>query len=332
MRDPVSRPTRQLVIHIGAPKTGTTAVQRFFTAAAPALARRGVAYPDVCLRGYGHHDLAFLVGGGYPEWATPQPRDLESLAADLDHALLSPAPLVVLSSEDFFLQPEPAALRKLIERASAQREVQVLVYLRRQDHMAASWYNQAVKAQGFTGTFAECDRATAPLWDYARQLSLWASAFGDEAMRVRVYEQGALVGGDIVLDVLSALDLDPSGLERPAAPVNTNLSRDILEFQRQVNRLPLTREQKRRFHKELMALTEATRGQGLFDDTPVVGPGERRALIARYEASNRVVARRWFGRDELFSEPPPAGPEPAPWSGPDLVRTQLVLGWILSRV
>lgn len=331
MQLPHSLRPRALAIHIGAPKTGTTAAQRFFTSAAPALAARGVLYPDVCLRGYGHHDLAFLVGGGYPDWATPQPRDLDSLAADLDRALRSESPLVVLSSEDFYLQPEPAALRALIERSRSGRAIQVLAYVRRQDHMAVSWYNQAVKAQGFTGSFEECERLTSHLWDYSRQLAPWAAAFGDDALRVRVYEPARLVGGDIVLDVLSALDIDPAGLERPSAPVNTNLSRDILEFQRQINRLPLTREQKRKFHKELMALTEATRGQGLFDDTPVVGPRTRRELLERYEASNRAFARRWFGRDELFDEPLPSGPEPAQWGGPDLVRTQLVMGWILSR-
>lgn len=323
---------RELIVHIGAPKTGTTATQRFLTENAPALAARGVLYPDVCLRGYGHHDLAFLVGGGYPEWATPQPRDLASLAVELDAALTSDAPLVILSSEDFFLQPDPPALRALLARSRSGRRARLLVHVRRQDHMAVSWYNQAVKAQGFTGTFAECERATARLWDYATQLAAWAEAFGDDALCVRTYERDQLVGGDIVLDVLAALDIDAAGLARSPAPVNTSLARDILEFQRQVNRLPLTREQKRRFHKELIALTEATRDAELFDDTPVLGPRGRIELLARYAEGNRAVARRWFGRDELFLEPKPEGPEPSPWSGPDPVRTQLIFGWILARL
>ncbi|MEZ6014268.1 MAG: hypothetical protein R3F49_04090 [Planctomycetota bacterium] len=323
---------RELVLHIGAPKTGTTATQRFFTEAAPALAQRGVLYPDVCLRGYGHHDLAFLIGGGYPAWATPQARDLESLAVDLDAALMSDAPQVILSSEDFFLQPDPAALKALLERSPSGRRTRVLVHVRRQDHMALSWYNQAVKAQGFTGTFAECERETAHLWDYAAQLEAWAAAFGADALIVRVYERGALVADDIVLDVLAALEIDAAGLARVAAPVNTRLVRDILEFQRQVNRLPLSREQKRRFHKQLMALSEATRERRIFDDAPLIGPSERRTLIERYAASNREVAQRWLGRDELFSEPLPGGPEPAPWPGADATRTQLIFGWILSNL
>lgn len=47
------------------------------------LGRLGLLYPDVSLRGFGHHDLAFLVSGGYPDWAAGQDRPLHMLAADL---------------------------------------------------------------------------------------------------------------------------------------------------------------------------------------------------------------------------------------------------------
>jgi len=325
------RTGRTTIVHIGAPKTGTTAAQKFFTDAADALRARGVLYPDVCLRGFGHHDLAFLVGGGYPIWATPQPRDLASLAQDLARALRRPEPCVLLSSENFFLQPDPPALKSLLDASEAGRTAHILVHLRRQDHMAISWYNQAVKAQGYAGTFEENARDTASLWDYEAQLERWARTFGADQVHVRLYDRQSLVGGDITLDMLAALGLEAEGLPRLAAPVNTNLVRDVLEFQRQINRLPLETEKKRRFHRELIALTAATESQSLFDDAPVIGPGGRRELLELYAASNRNVARRWFGRDELFIEPLPTGPEPSPWSGPDPLRTQMIVGWLLAR-
>ena len=66
-------------LHIGAPKTGTTLLQRVLFENKERLRNYGIDYPDISLRGYGHHDLAFLIAGGYPDWATPQPRTLAEL-------------------------------------------------------------------------------------------------------------------------------------------------------------------------------------------------------------------------------------------------------------
>ena len=49
---------RRLVLHIGGPKTGSTALQRTLFANRAALLERGFDYANVNLRGYGHHDLA----------------------------------------------------------------------------------------------------------------------------------------------------------------------------------------------------------------------------------------------------------------------------------
>ncbi len=322
---------REIVVHLGGPKTGSTAIQRFLSVASRDLAERGILYPDVGLRGFGHHDLAFLLGGGYPEWATPQSRGLSALVADLHTALQRPEPSVVLSSENFFLQPAPEELREAIESAESGRRARLLVYLRRQDHLVVSWYNQAVKAQGFSGSFAECLEATAPQWDFEAQLERWASVFGPDALSVRLYEPNHLARGEVVADLLTELGTDPKGLPAPEQSVNSGLCRELLEFQRQINRLPLTVQEKRRFHREWIELTARTRGTNVFDDTPVVGPAGRRAILDRFHAGNRAVARRFFGREELFAEPRPEGPEPPEWSGPDPAVTQLALGWLLAR-
>ena len=322
---------REVVVHLGGPKTGSTAIQRFLSVASRALAERGILYPDVGLRGFGHHDLAFLIGGGYPEWATPQSRGLNALVGDLHTALRRSEHRVVLSSENFFLQPEPERLREAIESAESGRRVRLLVYLRRQDDLVVSWYNQAVKAQGFSGSFAECLQKTESLWDFEAQLERWADAFGQDAITVRLYESSQLAGGEVVADLLAELGTDPEGLPAPEHSVNSGLCRELLEFQRQINRLPLTVQEKRRFHREWIELSARTRGTDVFDDTPVVGPAGRRAILERFSAGNRAVARRFFGREELFTEPLPSGPEPPEWSGPDPAVTQLALGWLLAR-
>ncbi|HVX35469.1 MAG TPA: hypothetical protein VHC71_04540, partial [Hyphomicrobium sp.] len=53
-------------IHIGAPKTGSTFLQRVFYDNRGELRTRGLLYPEANIRGFGHHDIAFLIAGGYP--------------------------------------------------------------------------------------------------------------------------------------------------------------------------------------------------------------------------------------------------------------------------
>ena len=137
-------------VHIGAPKTGSTAIQRFLFENREALRERAMLYPDANLRGYGHHDLAFLLSGGYPAWAIPQPKPLAEIAAELRAAGADHGGSIVLSSENFYLFPAPTALRALLNStgASIGRQIGIIVYVRRQDDAHESWYNQTVKAQG----------------------------------------------------------------------------------------------------------------------------------------------------------------------------------------
>ena len=93
-------------LHIGAPKTGSTALQSFLFENRQRLADHGWVYPEVSLRGFGHHDLAFLISGGYPEWAIPQERSLDELTDDLIR-LAAENPKLVMSSENFYLFPNP---------------------------------------------------------------------------------------------------------------------------------------------------------------------------------------------------------------------------------
>lgn len=317
------------VVHIGAPKTGTTWLQKVLTDNRALLQTRGVLYPDASLRGFGHHDLAFLLGGGYPEWATPQPRNLADIEAELKQTVTAHRGTVLLSSENFYLYPEPATLRGLLERCWLV-EPAIVVYLRRQDAAHESWFNQTIKAQGYTHTLEECIARFHGLWDFEAQLAKWADAFGRDALVVRVYEEQQFEGGSLLTDFAAAAGIDARGLVLPEAEVNAGLNRDILEFQRVVNGLPLATIEKRRFHKELIALSAGAKGSGLFDESPLLTPARRQDLMAQYAAGNRAVARTYLGRDELFREPLPQDGA-APGEGLTTEKLARILGWLLAK-
>ena len=320
-------------LHIGAPKTGSTAIQAFCAENRAALLARGVLYPDASLRGFGHHDLAFLLAGGYPSWATPQPRPLDELLADLARGVTGHDGDVLLSSENFYLLADAAVVRAALERCGLLdgRQARVMVYLRRQDEAHASWYNQTIKAQGYAHTFEECLADFAGLFDYQAMLRPWAEAFGPRNIEVRLYEPANLPGGDIRLDFLAALGLAIDGFDLPPKRPNTELGPDLLEFQRLVNCLPLSHQEKRRFHRQLMELSARADGGDLFAHGSPLGLARRREIIAAHAPGNAAVARQFLGRENLFAPLDETNVPPLVQGGLSVEKLASIMGWLLIQ-
>lgn len=323
-------------VHIGAPKTGSTAIQRFMTEHRLQLHERGLLYPETSLRGFGHHDLAFLLDGGYPAWATPQDEPLDTLVEGLRHECADgsgdASRDVLLSSEDFYLFPQPEALAGLLHDAGLDddREVRIVVYVRRQDELLVSWYNQQVKAQGFTGTFEESVDASAWMGDFDVELGRWAAVYGDAQLDVRLYDAGPSPDA-LLRDFLSIVCPDALELLTDAAvePVNTRLSRDLLELQRILNRLPVPVVEKRSLHRDLIAL--ANEDHFDFDDTPVASGGQLDAVMAGFAAGNEALANRFFDGEPVFGDRMSRPAEGEPYAGLDIDTVVSVFGWLLLR-
>jgi hypothetical protein len=293
---------KRCYLHIGAPKTGSTALQNFLYENRKQLADYGWKYPDVSLRGFGHHDLAFQVAGGYPEWAIPQERSLSELTDNLK-ATVAGCSQIILSSENFFLFPNPKKIAEILHDAGFSPEtVKIVVYVRRQDEAHISWYNQVVKAQGYSGTIGQCIQDNFELWNYQIQLDKWTHVFGSSNIIVRPYEKETLANGDVRRDFLKILDIPQSNLIMPDKMVNTRLNRDILDFQRIINQLPLSSKEKRTFHKELIDLTSCSEATNLFHDEPLLSSAQCNEIIPKYSKSNRIVAQTYIGKEELFDD------------------------------
>lgn len=326
-------PDKYCYIHIGSPKTGTTALQKFFSENREVLYSKGILYPDVSLRGYGHHDIAFLLNGEYPDWATPQEHSLDHLLDDLKKAASNFSGHLLLSSENFYLFPESAALHDALQRASITPAFQpiIVVYLRRQDHAHESWYNQTIKAQGYTHTIEESIETFFDLWDYEKNLKLWCDVYGPENIRVRCYSDKLRREQGVIADFLDTVDVSIDHFSLPENKENTRINKDILEFQRMMNRLPLEPIEKRLFHKELIELTYRTQGSGLFDESPILDRNQRQALLTHYASSNAKVARDFFDREELFEDANIEEADVTPSEGLSNEKLTYILGWLLAK-
>lgn len=307
-----------LLLHAGMHRTGSTDLQILLEGNRAALAARGVAYPGA---GRNHQDLAWALIRGEAGG--------REVAATLDPA----ARVTVLSAEDFFIHRD----LKWLEAAKARTEVRVRVYLRRQDDWLMSWYNQHVKwpfhrRKSKMSPERFLDAIDDFHWlDFDATLARWEAALGPGAVEIAPVERGFGAAGqveDVVADFLARLGLaGDAGVVREVSGYNDGLPPHVLEIARHLGLFEMG-------PRARLRVNEALR-EGLKDKaTPartVFPPDRRNAVLDRFEAGNRAVARRFLAREALFLGPRP-GPDEPFFALPEMDRETLLREWIAPVV
>lgn len=321
------RPT--LYLHIGTPKTGTTAIQEFCLANAAALARRGICFPvnsynpgDPSRNGYFLVQLRQAEDGAFESArAATGWRERMDYLADLlrkhEHVLLSDE--VIWTNAGRGCQGLWVNLRKAAERFGF--DVKFIVYFRSQEQCIVSHWAQRVK-----GAYSPPSRwslgeaiARADEWtilDYSRQLDKIASLFGRESITARIYDRERFPHGSILADFLDALGLAMDGDDfiAPDGDANPSLGGNALQIKRILNALmPLSPSMQELALKASMTCCEEERAEAR--PLSPISLEERRAIMRRYEESNRRLARDYFGDESLRLFPEPT--EEAPGWTPD---------------
>ena len=267
----------RILLHIGLPKTGSTAIQDFFCSNRRSFLAAGLLYPESFLTGRSHCGLV-------------QNAETESHWRTLEEEIAATAPRrVFLSCEDLILQDPDwiAAFGRKVGGFLPDSEIFLLAYLRRQDLWLESWYNHAVKAPRiqFQGDFEEflAVRPEARLiTDYPELLRPWRQAFPGARLELRTYDKEE-VRRDILGDALGALQVTPpENCAIASRRFNTSLSVEVLEVVRRLNALGLATDLRR---AALRALNDhrAVKNNGVRHFTPAA----RQALLSRAAAGNR---------------------------------------------
>lgn len=295
-----------LTIHIGMNKTGTTALQKALFHNRVALEKAGLLYPKTGLgsrsagRGL-HYRLSEAFRNGHPK----APAMIQSLLAEID---ASTAPQAIVSSE-FFVE-----LRQLGALATSlkNRDIRILVYLRRHDHWVSSLFSQGVKSQSeppwgpsVEAFIRHIRRNIAHYFVYSRLLDRWADAFGADALDVRTYGTG-----DIVADVLAFYGIGSHHLDDPKTDqprVNSSPSRRQLAAIDHVQRSPYPAHLKSAIVGRILSVDDAHHTRKLMTTDTAC------ALIEEHAEDYAYIAKTYLGRSDgvLFDEPTPeaCGPE-----------------------
>ena len=227
VNDVETYPSGSRIIHIGPPKTGTTAVQSALFRRQADLAAYGVAYP-----GRRRHERAAVSAAAFSWIPAGYPADIEKHWRRLtDEVRASTAGRVVVSSEIFALAPDPR-LPRIVEDLGGPG-LQVVITTRPLARMLPSQWQQSIQnrevvgydewLEQLFGPDAEPDPYTGSLWRQYRVDRLvqrWGAHVGEENITVVVLDPE---DRSMLLGTFERLLGLPAGFLVPA-PDENNLS------------------------------------------------------------------------------------------------------------
>lgn len=313
---------KRAILHIGTEKTGTTSIQKFLFENRIKLGANGMLFPASA--GYISNQNLVVYGKQAPESDLAPPSLDVSNAAELtawkgqfaqEHCSEVLAfqerhqdSTLIYSAEH--LQSRLTTVSEIKRIARLLRplfdQIDVLVYLRRQDLYALSAHSTSVRGGKQQSFSFETINAQGPYYDYRLLLENWSEVFGKEALQIRLFEKSRLIGNDVVSDFQNLTNIDTLGLDfvRPDS-VNEALSFTALCVLREFNKLGESDSRLLGYSKSDVRLYLLDAVQGVQDSYGRVLPGRSAAIVFydRFKADNQWIAETWLnceGFDENF--------------------------------
>lgn len=189
---PVPEGTR--LVHVGPPKTGTTALQAAFHAARPAVLAQGVRY--IGRRQHSRSEVyAALQRPAYSHLKSPPP--MRRWLGLVDEIRSAPEPRVFLSSE-IFADGGPETIRRVVDDLDASR-LHIAVTLRPLPRILASQWQQEVRGgqrkpydSWLRDVFSEQGPTARHFWHrhrHDRLIASWVEAVGADRVTVVVVDE-----------------------------------------------------------------------------------------------------------------------------------------------
>ena len=263
---------KELILHIGSHKTGSTALQNSLHANKSFLKSKEIYYGQHHEKWVMHHNLAFglfrealeeeLIN--YPhthfyfsEIADKSTSVIDRIKKDLE--LSNEYKKIVISSEGFFGPGNFFAFHSGIKLNEMQQSrineyfisklynllsefnVKIVCYLRRQDLILESFYNQYCKWPDPDDnlplpTFTEYYSRRPVIIDYYSEISTWGKYFGKENIILRPYEKKQVPLGvvyDFYINILGVSEEEYRTLNSTdSGEENARINRDVLEYKR----------------------------------------------------------------------------------------------------
>jgi len=237
---------RQLYLHIGYPKTGTTAIQEFMRLNREILLKQKILYPETGIKKNSHHQIPWVFTDDCRANVNLSRSEITSGLKKEYHDNPS-VEKVVISSEGFIFAVKPEDALEMFR--DDFDDIKLIIYMRQPFRWIQSDYNQGVKGwRQLTCSFDEhlnsiLSSKDSPM-NFYNMLSKWASVFGWGNLIVRSYDVERL---DLTSSFLKILGVkEPSEFIIPECEdSNPRLSVSQLERLRAINALELSDDERK---------------------------------------------------------------------------------------
>lgn len=215
---------KNIFIHVGPPKTGTSAVQKWLSSNQRFLKEHGVFYPphSVDINGVSSGNVKSIYDVDEKKQLSLNTARLAEL---LDFFNNSQYSLLLLSSEFFF--------RKMDELKVHIPNAKFIAYVRNPLEIKESSYNQSVKRHFQLDKISASRSKRLP---YMARLVEFTETYGVQDLYLRLYGDKYFKHGNIASDLLSVINIDAK-VHLPV--VNNSYQFEALEFKRWFNQFHL---------------------------------------------------------------------------------------------
>lgn len=306
---------KTLYLHIGTPKTGTTSLQHFFRENQELLRIHGFDYPDFPYKYRNINEVRnghFLVGPMVDSEGNKNPEEDKRIfreGMDRIRELFRKYDNLILSDEGIWtkINLNRSDVWDLLKKESedGDYQIKVIVYLRRQDAYASSWWNQKVKIgrrrDSATSWEDFISREVADMGlDYYQALKKIGDTLGAENVIVRRFGRQYFKNHSIYEDFFEVLGLeftDDYVIEDSVR--NESINGNALEIKRILNGLPNLEPRDNVFLRDIMAEVSAAVPEN--KELSLFSEEEARAFLAKFQEGNQKIMKEFLGQEgDLF--------------------------------
>ena len=305
---------KTLYLHIGTPKTATTAIQLFCADNETVLNTHGYTFPDFGINyryTANRRNAHFLIGELHPKTGTvdiEKEDDTVQQCFTKIYRLFEKFDNVILSDEGLwkngFLYQDRSWKKIQNELQKGIFTVKVIVYLRRQDDLLYSRWSQQLKtAYGLTSpnyvrnwndTLAHLPSM---MFDYYDALKKIEHYVGKDNLVVRRFDKEHFYGNSIYADFLNTVGLEFSpeyNIRQETA--NVSLTKNNTEIKRILNGLPELNQSCNRIFRDCLAKSS----EQAADDRKysMFSQQEMLDFMSKYESGNNKIAKEYLNLDE----------------------------------
>jgi len=305
----------ELMLHIGTEKTGTTSIQEFLHINRGLLMTQGIAF----LKSPGNRNHRNLVLAlikiekkkAVIGWDTPDEREkskkklLENFHNEIK-SLPDHINKVIISSEHFSsLIKDKGDLFILREFFNDYfSSIKIIVYLRRQDEIALSrlstsyLFDFAAKQSDF-----EILRNNY-YYNYFRLLNMWEDGFPEAVIIPRIFDRNEFIANDLINDFMWSAGIKQKADFKIPERLNQSLSKSaidaamLMDGMAENGQIDLSTDAAKALKKEIIQtinLRFPGEGKEISKHTAI-------DFCRKFSSINQQVAKKWFLRDQLFSE------------------------------